>query len=725
MTRFGSTAQIHSTAGVGDPASLRKARQLADDAQSRWLQNEAVDLAQLFRQNEEFYRHKTVAIELAYAQYCRLRESGASAEAEVFCRGFPTIQKSLLRFIEVQNYIEERPHLQSLFVETPWPEVGTRFLTFDLLAELGQGAFGRVYLAAEPALGRRLVAVKVSPGGVDEANILGKLSHPSIVPVYSVQRDDISGLTAICMPYLGRATLCDVLDRAFSSGSPPASAQPLFDAARTEVDWSPSSAPSRASAWRYGDYVDAVVDLAVQLCDGLSHAHRTGVLHRDLKPSNILIAADGHPLLLDFNLSTHDEENIVRHGGTLPYTPPEMLGTLTEAINGAAAAYDARSDIFSLGVVIYELLTGELPFRVGNWRQPIDRLAAELLNRQKAKPRPAHELNRRVEPAISRLLDTCLAYDVETRPCDAATVAAAFRQHLSVRRRGLRWIKRHRVVASLALSMVAIVAMVFGMAMYLRPPYAARKYRESMQLTGEGRQREAIVCLDEVLLATPNNANAWAARAHLHQLAGDFNRAFDDYSQAQELSPTPRWQACRGFCLSKMKQPKEAVWDYRAAVAGGYCTPAVLNNLGVSCLELNRLDEAEDYFCNALTKEPTLAASQLGMANLALKRARSAKGVSRETLALVTRFARQPGASAELCRQIGLLHAYAAQKDPEQWASAFDCLSHAVEKGIDPQSLCSHPALAPVQSDARLARLREISPSGIQAAPVPLILDPY
>ncbi len=99
-----------------------------------------------------------------------------------------------------------------------------------------------------------------------------------------------------------------------------------------------------------------------RLADGLGHAHERGILHRDLKPANILLADDGQPMLLDFNLS---EDLKLRSrapaafiGGTLPYMAPEQL----QAFQHGTCGGDARSDIFSLGVILYELLTGEHPF---------------------------------------------------------------------------------------------------------------------------------------------------------------------------------------------------------------------------------------------------------------------------------------------------------------------------------------------------------------------------
>src|SRR6185369_8619704 len=85
-----------------------------------------------------------------------------------------------------------------------WPEPGEQFLGFELLEDLGSGSFARVYLARQPELGDRLVALKVAQHGAREAQTLGRLRHPNIVPVHSIDTDPTTGLTAVCMAYLGR-----------------------------------------------------------------------------------------------------------------------------------------------------------------------------------------------------------------------------------------------------------------------------------------------------------------------------------------------------------------------------------------------------------------------------------------------------------------------------------------------------------------------------------------
>src|SRR5205807_6812566 len=106
--------------------------------------------------------------------------------------------------------------------EDAWPHPGQVFLGLELRQVLGRGAFGRVFLATEEALGGKRVAVKIAPDGGNEAKTLGRLEHPNVVPVHAVREDPPTGLTAVVMPYLGSATLHNVLDRVLALGEPPA-----------------------------------------------------------------------------------------------------------------------------------------------------------------------------------------------------------------------------------------------------------------------------------------------------------------------------------------------------------------------------------------------------------------------------------------------------------------------------------------------------------------------
>ena len=128
----------------------------------------------------------------------------------------------------------------------------------------------------------------------------------------------------------------------------------------------------------------------------MAHAHRCGLSHRDLKPSNILLSPSARPLLLDFNLAVDEQRPVAEIGGTLPYMAPEELNRLRDEPAGIRSQpYDPSSDFFSLGVVVYELLTGTLPFGPVFGDDSVREAAAHLHSRQAQGPPPsASETNR-------------------------------------------------------------------------------------------------------------------------------------------------------------------------------------------------------------------------------------------------------------------------------------------------------------------------------------------
>lgn len=203
------------------------------------------DARALLSERPELEDRKSIVVELAYEEFCQRIEAGESVDCDAFCRQFPACENSLQRLIEVHQYLDENPHLAPP-MDVDWPEPGQTFRGFSLLAELGRGTFGRVYLANERALGSRLVAIKLSFDGTAEAGTLGRLQHPNIVPVYSVWQDDASGLSAICMPYLGRVTLLDVMDRLFGKDERPMRSRAIIDAVLADGD---NSLPGRPCLW--------------------------------------------------------------------------------------------------------------------------------------------------------------------------------------------------------------------------------------------------------------------------------------------------------------------------------------------------------------------------------------------------------------------------------------------------------------------------------------------
>jgi serine/threonine protein kinase len=156
------------------------------------------------------------------------------------------------------------------------------------------------------------------------------------------------------------------------------------------------------------------------LADGLDHAHRRRLLHRDLKPANVLIADDGTPMLLDFNLATDirsfERPSECHAGGTLPYMAPEQL----DEFLGNRRRIDARADLYGLGVILFQMLTGRMPYPAPHDFSK-ERLVSTLLVRLRPAPM-VRSINSKVSLAAEELVRKLLEPDPDLRPPSAATL---------------------------------------------------------------------------------------------------------------------------------------------------------------------------------------------------------------------------------------------------------------------------------------------------------------
>jgi serine/threonine protein kinase len=248
---------------------------------------------------------------------------------------------------------------------------------------LGRGGMATVELALDEQLGRR-VAIKrlfASLAGDDvfqtrflrEARMAAGLSHPNLVAVYDVGEED--GLPYIVMEYVEGETVAELLAR---TGPLPA---------------------------------DRAVDLLLQVCAGLEHAHAAGLVHRDIKPQNILVRGDGVAKIADFGIArTLQATQLTQTGtvlGTAAYLAPEQA---------AGERVTAAADIYSLGAVAYELLSGRPPYEFPS--------LADLGVAQQQPPPPLE----RVPPELGRAVLHALAADPQARPSSAAAFARELAQ---------------------------------------------------------------------------------------------------------------------------------------------------------------------------------------------------------------------------------------------------------------------------------------------------------
>ncbi len=550
-----STSRFASTAIFKDKDAILTARRLASKIQRRWDAGETPDLSELLQEHPELRHCKSAVLDLAYEEYRHRQAAGETLGAKQFSRRFPTLYNSLYILIEVRGFLEKDSGYRELVKSVAWPQPGDSLLDFSLIAELGRGTFSRVFLASQSTLGDRSVVLKITPQKGREAKILGKLSHRNIVPVHSVQEDEATGLTVVCLPYLGRATLADVLDHAFAGETPPDSARTILDAIAAVEEPDQASASTVASSIPRGrTYVEGVVDLVAQLADALAFTHSRGICHRDLKPSNVLMSLTGRPLLMDFNLSSDEKLHAGRIGGTLPYMAPEQLDSLvTIESSEECAPADPRSDLYSLGVVLYELLGGVHPFQDLPWKESLEEITGHLVQAQRSGPQSLQKINPQVDARVARLVDECLSFDPSDRPQTAAALASRLRRQLRPMRRWKRRVRRHPVRSFLATFLLVALAVGVGAAFALRDPYPVRQFHQGQQCLQQGDYQQAVERLTEAIRLGSPSCEVRLARARAFQELGNVVAAGEDYRVAYGLDPDPRILVARAYCAANLQ----------------------------------------------------------------------------------------------------------------------------------------------------------------------------
>jgi serine/threonine protein kinase len=273
-------------------------------------------------------------------------------------------------------------------VGTPVGRHPERIGDFRLEERIGAGGMGVVYRAVQESLQRHVALKLIRPELLfqddarerfaRETSIIARLQHPGIVPIYTVgEGEDEGDLPWYAMELVTGCTLAEALAAVDVTSADALSGHDLLAAIcrRGAVP-----APAKPSPLFDGSWADASLRIVLQAAEALDHAHERGVLHRDIKPSNLMVTPEGRVMLVDFGLSHSEGEDSLTgttdRVGSLPYMPPELLRDGPRAI-------DRRSDVYGLGVVLYELLTLHKPFE----QESVPGKMAAILEGRPPRPR--------------------------------------------------------------------------------------------------------------------------------------------------------------------------------------------------------------------------------------------------------------------------------------------------------------------------------------------------
>lgn len=337
---------------IADPLASQLVQQFVE----RWEQGDCPPVERFLAEHPGAGDDPELAVRLIYEELCLRREAGSQVVSQELCERFPQWRTELELLLDCDRLLA--PPAASDF-----PEVGEELGPFRLLAELGRGAVGRVYLAVQPALSDRPVVVKLTPQSGQEHLSLARLQHTGIAPLYLTQNYPERNLRLLCMPYLGGVTLAQLLDALANRPRKQCSGRDIarvIEAAEDNALDASLHSPALQFLHR-ASFAQAVCWIGACLADALHYAHQRGLCHFDLKPSNVLLARDGQPMLLDFHLARgplKPGEQDLWLGGTPGYLSPEQQAAMLALREGRAIAapVDHRSDIYSLGVLLQELL---------------------------------------------------------------------------------------------------------------------------------------------------------------------------------------------------------------------------------------------------------------------------------------------------------------------------------------------------------------------------------
>jgi tetratricopeptide (TPR) repeat protein/tRNA A-37 threonylcarbamoyl transferase component Bud32 len=439
---------------------------LQADQRERWRRGDRAAVESYLAERPALQSDPDGLLDLIYQEMLLREESGDTPCLPEYLARFPLFEAELRRLFEVHQVVESEPLDDTPPPTKMMPLVGAPTepgpgpgapAGYELMAELGRGGMGVVYKARHQRL-NRLVALKMILAGTyagprdlarlrSEAEAVARLQHPNITQIYAIEEHD--GQPFLALELVDGVGLHQHLGRE------------RFSFARAAV-------------------------LAETLARAVHYAHQRGVVHRDLKPSNVLIAADGTPKITDFGLA----KLLDTQSG--PTATEGLLGTpnymAPEQARGRGKEVGPAADIYSLGAILYELLTGRPPFRGGTVLETLDQVRAQ-------EPRAPHRLRRGLPRDLETICLKCLDKEPARRYRRAEDLANDLRRFLNHEpiaarptpwwRRVGKWARRRPTAAVLVAAAVMLLVGVAAALVWSRLEEAARldRLRAGVQAT--------------------------------------------------------------------------------------------------------------------------------------------------------------------------------------------------------------------------------------------------
>ena len=532
--------------------------------------------------------------------------------------------------------------------------------SYRVLAMLGEGGMGTVY-QAEQQNPHRIVALKVIKQGISsdrslrrfeqEAEALGRLQHPGIAQIYEAGTAD-TGLGP--QPYFAME---------FIQG------RPLIE-----------YATERRLNTR------ARLELVARICDAVNHAHQRGIIHRDLKPGNILVDETGQPKILDFGVArvTDSDTQATRQTdlgqllGTLAYMSPEQV--LADPL-----AVDIRSDVYALGVILYELLAGKLPYSIHG--KAVHQVVQVI---REEDPARLSSIHRSYRGDIDTIVAKALEKDKTRRYAAAADLAGDIRRYLtdqpivarpaSASYQLQKFARRHKALVT----GTATVILVLAAGVVVSTWQALRAMRERDRADAEAASANAVnVFLQNDLLAQASSANQARStgkpdpdlkvRTALDRAAARITGKFDQQPEVEAAIRDTMAQTYIDLGLySEARQQVERAVELHRRVLGpeNPKTLASMSRLGAALLHQGKYPESETLLSQTVEtmrhalgpQHPDLAAAMFNLATIYLHRGKypQAEALFRQTLEIRRRLF-GPEHRATLASMEGLASAYNEQ----------------------------------------------------------------